>query len=177
MTTQYQLDPAHSTASFSIKHMMIAKVHGGFEKLSGSLTYDPQDPSKSSVEARIESASINTREGQRDAHLKSPDFFDVEKFPVILFKSTQIKKSADGGLQVMGDLTIRDVTKSITLEVEGPSAEIKDPWGNVKIGASGTTKIKRKDFGLNWNAALEAGGFLVGDDVNITLEVQFVKQV
>lgn len=173
--TKYVLDPAHSTASFSIKHMMIAKVHGGFEKLSGSFNYDAQDPSKSSVEASIEGASINTRDSQRDAHLKSADFFDVEKYPTITFKSTQLEKNGDG-LIITGDLTIHGVTKKVSLDVEGPTPEIKDPWGNMKIGASGTTKIKRKDFGLEWNAALEAGGFLVGDDVQITVDAQFVKQ-
>lgn len=175
MITKYQLDPSHSTASFTIKHMMIAKVHGGFEKLSGNLVLDSENPANSSVEATIDTASINTREAQRDTHLRSADFFDVEKFPEIKFKSTAIEKKADG-LLVSGDLTIHGVTQKITLDVEGPSAEMKDPWGNTKIGASATAKIKRKDFGLTWNAALEAGGFLVGDDVNITLEVQFVKQ-
>jgi polyisoprenoid-binding protein YceI len=174
--TKYQIDPAHSTASFSVKHMMIAKVHGGFEKMSGTLTYDPQNPAKSYVEVTIDAASVNTREAQRDAHLKSADFFDVEKFPTLNFKSTEIMKSGEGELQARGDLTIHGVTKQVTLDVEGPSSEMKDPWGNTKIGASATTKIKRKDFGLTWNAALEAGGVLVGDDVNITLEVQFVKQ-
>lgn len=175
MSQIYQIDPSHSTASFSIKHMMIAKVHGGFQKMSGKLTYDAANPSKSSVEVSIDAASIDTREPQRDAHLRSPDFFDVEKYPTIQFKSSRVEKSGDG-LKVVGDLTIHGVTQSVTLEVEGPSAEMKDPWGNVKIGASGTTKIKRKDFGLAWNAALEAGGFLVGDDVTITVDVQFVKQ-
>lgn len=173
--TKYVLDPAHSTASFSIKHMMIAKVHGGFEKLSGSFNYDAQDPSKSSVEASIEVASINTRDAQRDAHLKSADFFDVDKYPTITFKSSQIEKSGDG-LVITGDLTIHGVTKKVSLDVEGPTAEVKDPWGNMKIGASGTTKIKRKEFGLEWNAALEAGGLLVGEDVQISVDVQFVKQ-
>ena len=172
----YKIDPAHSTASFSIKHMMIAKVHGGFEKLSGQLNYDAADPAKSLVEVTIESASINTREPQRDTHLRSADFFDVEKFPTLTFKSTRIDGQG-GELKVIGDLTIHGVTKSVVLDVEGPSAEMKDPWGNVKIGASGTTKIKRKDFGLTWNSAIEAGGVLVGDDVTITLDVQFVKQV
>jgi polyisoprenoid-binding protein YceI len=176
MSNTYNIDPSHSTASFSIKHMMIAKVHGGFEKLSGKLVYDAANPSKSSVEVSIDAASVNTREPQRDAHLKSADFFDVEKYPTISFKSTRVEGSA-GDLRVIGDLTIHGVTQSVTLEVEGPSTEMKDPWGNIKIGASATTKIKRKDFGLTWNAALEAGGLLVGDDVNITLEVQFVKQV
>lgn len=171
----YQIDPSHSTASFSIKHMMIAKVHGGFEKMSGTLQYDAANPSKSSVQVSIEAASVNTREAQRDAHLKSPDFFDVEKYPTITFKSTRVDGSG-GELKVIGDLTIHGVTQQVTLDVEGPSDEMKDPWGNTKIGASGTTKIKRKDFGLTWNAALEAGGFLVGDDVTINLDVQFVKQ-
>lgn len=176
MTNKYQLDPSHSTASFSIKHMMIAKVHGGFEKISGTLVIDSESPVNTYVEASIEAGSIITHEAQRDTHLKSADFFDAEKFPKITFRSTQIENVGGGNLKVIGDLTIRDVMKQVTLDVEGPSAEIKDPWGQIRIGASGTTKIKRKEFGLNWNAALEAGGFLVGDDVNITLEVQFVKQ-
>lgn len=171
----YQIDPSHSSASFSIKHMMIAKVHGAFEKLSGQLVYDAANPTKSQVEVTIDTASIDTREPQRDTHLKSPDFFDVEKYPAIIFKSVRVEGSL-GDLKVTGDLTIHGVTQKVTLDVEGPSEEMKDPWGNVKIGASGSTKIKRKDFGLTWNAALEAGGFLVGDDVTITLDVQFVKQ-
>jgi polyisoprenoid-binding protein YceI len=174
MAKTYQMDPAHSTASFSVKHMMIAKVHGGFEKLSGTLLYDVAQPQKSSIDATIEAGSINTREAQRDSHLKSADFFDVEKFPLITFKSNRIE-GLPGELKVTGDLTIHGVTKLVTLDVEGPSPEIKDPYGNLKIGISATTKIKRKDFGLTWNAALEAGGVLVGDDVTITLDVQFVS--
>lgn len=172
----WQLDPAHSSASFSIKHMMIAKVHGGFEKLSGTLVYDRNNVEVSQVEAVIEAASINTREPKRDEHLRSADFFDVEKFPTLNFKSTKIEKTGDESLKVIGDLTIHGVTQSVVFVAEGPSDELKDPWGNTKIGISATTKIKRKDFGLTWNAALEAGGILVGDDVTITLDVQFVKQ-
>jgi len=175
MLTTWQIDTAHSSANFSIKHMMIAKVHGGFEKLSGTLQYDPQDITKSSVEAVIETASINTREAQRDAHLKSADFFDAEKYPQLIFKSKKIEKDGDD-LKVIGDLTIHGVTKEVVLNAEAPSEEMKDPWGNTKIGISATTKIKRKDFGLNWNAALEAGGVLVGDDVAITLDIQFLKK-
>lgn len=175
MASKYVMDPTHSTVSFSIKHMMIAKVHGGFEKLTGNLVYDSKDLANSKVEAQIEVASINTREAQRDAHLKSGDFFDAEKFPLIQFKSAKFEKSGDD-LIIKGQLTIRDVTKEVVLSVEGLNTELKDPWGNIKIGASGTTKINRKDFGLNWNAALETGGILVGEDVNITLDVQFVKQ-
>lgn len=171
----YQIDPSHSTAGFSIKHMMIAKVHGGFEKMSGQLSYDPQNVAASVINVAIEASSINTREAQRDTHLKSADFFDVEKYPQITFKSKQVEAAGEN-LKVVGDLTIHGVTKQVTLDMEAPSEEVKDPWGNVKMGVSGTTKIKRKDFGLTWNAALEAGGVLVGDDVTISLEVQFVKQ-
>lgn len=174
--TTYQIDPSHSSANFSIKHMMIAKVHGGFEKISGQLVYNSADLSKSNIAVSIDAASINTREPQRDAHLKSADFFDVEKYPTLNFKSTRIEKSGDD-LKVIGDLTIHGVTRSVTLDIETPSEEMKDPWGNIKMAASGSTKIKRKDFGLTWNAALEAGGFLVGDDVTINLDIQFVKQV
>ena len=173
--TTYLLDPAHSTIGFNVKHMMIAKVYGAFEKVSGKFIYDHSQPEKSSAEATIESASINTREPQRDGHLKSPDFFDVEKFPEITFKSKSITASADGELKLNGELTIKGVTKIVTLDVEGPSAEIKDPFGNLKVGISAITKIKRKDFGLTWNAALETGGVLVSDDVNIILDLQFVK--
>lgn len=172
----YQIDPSHSSVSFTIKHMMIAKVHGGFEKISGSFIFDSANPAQSSVEATIETASIATRDAQRDAHLKGADFFDVEKYPNITFKSTRVEKNGSD-LKIVGDLTIHGVTNSVTLDVEGPSDELKDPWGNTKMGASATTKIKRKDFGLTWNAALEAGGFMVGDDVNISIDVQFVKAV
>ncbi|ASD62981.1 YceI family protein [Bdellovibrio bacteriovorus] len=175
-TTKWNIDPMHSSANFTIKHMMIAKVHGGFEKLSGSLSLDSSDITKSSIEAVIDASSINTRETQRDTHLKSADFFDVEKYPTLNFKSTKVEKDGDD-LKVTGNLTIHGVTKEVVLAVEGPTAEMKDPYGNIKIGISATTKIKRKDFGLTWNAALEAGGVLVGDDVSISLDVQFAKQV
>lgn len=174
-TTTWQIDTAHSSASFSIKHMMIAKVHGGFEKLAGSLQLDSSDITKSSIEASIEAASINTREAQRDAHLKSADFFDVEKYPTLDFKSTKIEKDGDD-LKVTGQLTIHGVSKEVVFQVEGPTQEVKDPYGNIKIGISATAKIKRKDFGLGWNAALEAGGVLVGDDVALSLDVQFAKK-
>lgn len=172
----YLIDPSHSSVNFSIKHMMIAKVHGGFEKLSGKLIYDPQKPEVTQVEASIETNSINTREAQRDAHLISPDFLNVETYPTISFLSKTVV-SREGEFTIIGDLTIHGVTKSVTVTGETPSEEMKDPWGNVKIGFSGSAKIKRKDFGLTWNAALEAGGFLVGDEVSITLDVQFVKQL
>lgn len=173
--TLWEIDPAHSSANFSIRHMMIAKVHGGFTKLSGQLRLDRKDPSKSSVEAVIDAASIDTREPKRDEHLRSADFFDVQKYPSITFKSKRIEQDGEG-TKLHGDLTIHGVTKEVALEVEGLDVEMKDPWGNLKLGASATTKIKRKEFGLSWNAALETGGVLVGDDVHITLDVQFVKK-
>lgn len=172
----YQLDLAHSSVGFSVKHMMIAKVHGGFDKLEGKMIYDKANIEKASVEATIETSSINTRELSRDTHLKSEDFFHVEKFPALTFKSTSVKTSGSGELKVTGDLTIKGVTKQVTLDVEGPTDELKDPYGNLKIGISATTKIKRKEFGLTWNPALETGGVLVGDDVTITLDLQFAKQ-
>jgi polyisoprenoid-binding protein YceI len=174
--TTYQIDPSHSQANFSVKHMMIAKVRGGFEKLSGKFNYNPENLAESNVDVTIDANSINTHETQRDLHLRGADFFDVEKYPSITFKSIRFDKNGED-LLVLGNLTIHGVTKQTTLELEAPSAEQKDPWGNVKIGVSGHTKIKRKEFGLTWNAALETGGVLVGDEVSITLDIQFVKNV
>jgi len=174
-TTTWNIDPAHTVAEFKVKHMMIANVKGHFSKISGVLTRDESDPSNDRVEATIEVASIETRNEQRDGHLKSEDFFHVEKFPTLTFKSTCISAVGDGELSVEGDLTIRGVTRRVRFAVEGPTPPAKDPWGNTRIGVSATTKINRKDFGLTWNAALETGGILVGDDVTITLDAQFVK--
>ena len=174
-TTTWNIDPAHATAEFKVKHMMIANVKGHFSKVTGVLIHDESDPTKSWVEASIEAASIETREPQRDAHLKSADFFDVERFPSLSFTSSDIKVVGDGELKVDGDLTIRGITRKVTFAVEGPTPPRKDPWGSTRIAASATTKINRKDFGLTWNAALETGGILVGDEVTITLDVEFVK--
>jgi polyisoprenoid-binding protein YceI len=155
--------------------MMISNVKGQFAKVTGTLTLDESDLSRSRVEARIEAASVETRDAQRDAHLKSPDFFDVEKFPTLTFQSTEIRLVKDGELAIAGNLTIRDVTRKVVFSAEGPTPPAKDPWGNTRVGVSATTRISRKDFGLTWNAALESGGLLVGDDVTITLDVQFIK--
>jgi polyisoprenoid-binding protein YceI len=171
----WNIDPAHSVAEFKVKHMMISNVKGQFTAVAGTLTYDESDVTNSKIEASIDAASINTREEQRDAHLKSADFFDVEKFPKLTFKSTKVTRSASGDLQVQGELTIHGVTRNVTFEVEGPTAPGKDPWGNTRLGLAATTKINRKDYGLTWNAALETGGILVGEDVTITLDVQFLK--
>jgi polyisoprenoid-binding protein YceI len=174
-TTTWNIDPAHSVAEFKVKHMMISNVKGQFAKLSGTLTLDESDLAESRVEALIGAASIETRDAQRDAHLKSADFFDVEKFPTLSFKSTHISLVGDGELAVEGDLTIRGVSRKVVFSVEGPTPPAKDPWGNTRVGASATTKVNRKDFGLTWNTALETGGILVGDEVTIMLDVQFIK--
>lgn len=171
----YQIDPAHSAAQFSIRHMMIANVRGEFSKVSGTVVFDADNPANSKADAAIEVASINTREPQRDTHLKSADFFDAEKFPTIAFHSKEI--SAHGGdWKLKGDLTIHGVTREVSLDVEGPTPEHKDPWGNLRIGATATGKLNRKDFGLTWNAALEAGGVLVGDEVKLTIDVEAIRQ-
>ena len=174
-TTTWNIDPAHTVAEFKVKHMMIANVKGQFSKVSGVLTLDESKLADSHVEATIEAASIETRDAQRDGHLKSADFFHVEKFPTLYFKSTKIGVVRDGEVSVEGDLTIRGVTRKVSFQVEGPTPPAKDPWGNTRVAISASTKINRKDFGLTWNAALETGGILVGDDVTITLDVEFVK--
>ncbi len=173
--TTWKLDPAHSAAEFKVKHMMISNVKGSLTGLSGVLNENPSDPGSSSVEATIDVSTLNTGDAQRDGHLKSADFFEVEKFPTMNFKSTSVKKTGEGEYAVTGDLTMHGVTKPVTFAVEGPSAPGKDPWGNTRIGLSATTKINRKDFGLTWNSALETGGVLVGESVNVTLDVEFIK--
>jgi polyisoprenoid-binding protein YceI len=155
--------------------MMISNVKGEFTAVTGKLNLNEEDVTKSLVEASIDAATINTRDVQRDAHLKSADFFDAEKFPTLTFKSAKVTKKGDDELRVTGDLTIHGVTRSVVFEVEGPSSPAKDPWGNLRVGLSATTRINRKDFGLTWNAALETGGILVGDDVTLTLDIQFIQ--
>jgi polyisoprenoid-binding protein YceI len=174
-TTTWNIDPVHSGAEFKVKHMMISNVKGQFTVVNGILSLDEGDLTNSRVEASLDAASVNTRDAQRDAHLKSADFFDVEKFPTLSFKSTRVSRTGDGELAVVGELTIRGVTRAVVFNVEGPTAPGKDPWGNTRVGLSATTKVNRKDFGLTWNAALETGGILVGDEVTITLDIQFLK--
>jgi polyisoprenoid-binding protein YceI len=174
-TTTWNLDPAHSTAEFKVKHMMISNVKGKFTGLSGVLTRNEADHSDSSLEASIDVASLHTGDAQRDGHLKSADFFDADKFPAMTFKSTSVEKLGAGEYNVTGDLTIHGVAKPVTFAVEDVSEPSKDPWGNLRIGLSAHTKINRKDFGLSWNAALETGGLLVGEEVAITLDIQFIK--
>ena len=174
-TTTWNIDPPHSIAEFTVKHMMIANVKGRFSKTSGALFLDESDLANSRVEAVIDAASIYTGDEQRNAHLKSADFFDVEKFPTLHFKSSTIGSAGDGKLSVEGDLSIHGITHKVRFVVEGPTLPTKDLWGNTRVAISASTKINRKDFGMVWNAALESGGVLVGDDVTITLDVEFVK--
>jgi polyisoprenoid-binding protein YceI len=171
----WNIDPTHSHAEFKVRHLMISNVRGSFPKVAGVLTLDEAAPAQSTVRATIEVASIETRDAQRDAHLKSADFFDVEKFPTMTFQSTKVTVASAGSGTVEGELTIRDVTKTVVFAVEGPTPATKDPWGNLRVGVEATTTISRKEFGLTWSAPLEAGGVMIGDEVTITLEVEFVK--
>jgi polyisoprenoid-binding protein YceI len=175
-TITWNLDPAHSRAEFKVRHMMISNVKGSFSGLTGTLIEDPANPTQSRAEASIDISTVDTGDAQRDAHLKSADFFHQEQHPTMTFKSTRVEKKGDEEYAVTGDLTLHGVTKQVTFAVEGPSAPGKDPWGNTRIGLSATTKINRKDFGLSWNAALETGGVLVGEDVQITLDLQYIRQ-
>lgn len=175
MKQTYKVDPAHSSAQFTVRHMMVTNVRGSFSGVEGTVVCNPDNPAESQVDVVINASTVNTLEPQRDAHLKSADFLDVEKYPTITFKSKRVTPKGDGELHVVGDLTIHGVTKETALDVEGPTVETKDPWGNIRIGASGTTKIKRSEFGLTWNAVLEAGGFLVGDELKIALDVSLIR--
>jgi len=174
--TTWNIDPTHSVVEFKVKHMMISNVKGHFTGVTGTLSLHETDLTQSSVEAAIDITSIHTRDEGRDAHLKGAEFFDAEQFPAMHLKSTHVALKSDGELVVTGDLTIKGITRSEQFVVEGPTSEAKDPWGNTRIGVTATTKINRKDFGLTWNAALETGGVMVGEDISITLDLEFVKQ-
>jgi polyisoprenoid-binding protein YceI len=172
----YTIDPAHSSAQFKVRHMMIASVRGEFGKVAGTIVYNTQNPAASEVTAEIDVESISTHEPQRDAHLKSPDFFDILNHPKIKFHSKKIVATEPGSFKLAGDLTIHGVTREEVLEVENLTEEQKDPWGNLRRGVEARAKISRKDYGLVYNQALETGGVLVGDAVEITLDVQLVRQ-
>ena len=171
----WDIDPSHSTVSFIVKHLVIAKVRGNFKIFSGTVVVDDKDPARSSVKVTIDPASIDTDNGKRDEHLKSEDFFNVATFKDMAFTSTKVEKGPDGLLKITGDLTMHGVTKSVVLTGEGPSAEIKDPGGNPHVAFSASTTVKRADFGLTWNRAIE-GGSVVGEDVKIELEIELFKK-
>ena len=173
--TKWRIDGSHSAAEFAVKHLMISTVKGHFANVTGSVTVDEANPAKASVNVTIDVGSVDTRDEKRDAHLKSADFFDVQRFPTITFRGKRIDGSIDGEFKLVGDLTIRDVTREVTLNVEA-AGSVTDPWGGERTGFAATTKINRKDFGLTWNVALETGGVLVGDEVKISIEVELVKE-
>ncbi len=172
---RYQIDAAHSSVQFSVRHMMVSNVRGEFARLSGVVLYDPADLSASSIEATVDAASINTRNAKRDDHLRSPDFFDAAKFPTLSFVSKRVY--TDGKeVRIKGDLTMHGVTREVDLQLDGPIEQIKDAQGNARIGASAKARISRKDFGLTWNKLLESGGAVVGDEVTVTLDIAAVRK-
>ncbi len=170
------LDAEHSTVGFAVKHMMVTDQKGAFDTFSGTIELDDKDITKSTVNVTIDPASVNTKNKKRDDHLRSPDFFDATKFPKMTFVSTKVEKAKDGGLLVTGNLTIRDVTKPVTLTVAPLSDEFKDPWGGSHRGTTATATVNREEFGLTWNKALEKGGFVVGKDVKIELQVELLPK-
>ncbi len=172
----WQIDPAHSAAQFAVKHMMVSTVRGQFDKLSGTVDWDGKNFGTASVDIVIAAASIDTREPKRDDHLRSADFFDVTKYPTLTFKSSRIEPAGEGKLRMTGDLTMRGVTRPVTFEVTGPTPVIKDMSGNSRVGATATTTINRKDFGVVWNRALDSGGVVVSDEVAITVDIEMMSR-
>jgi polyisoprenoid-binding protein YceI len=166
----WQIDPPHASAQFSVKHLGVSTVRGAFTKVSGTVQYDPNNPGKTSIQITIDAASVDTRVEMRDKDLRSPNFFDVEKYPTITFSSKKVEAAGAGKLKVTGDLTIHGVTKEVVLDVDGPSAPMKDPWGNMRMGASATTKVIRQDFGM------KADPGVVGDEISITIDVEVIKK-
>ena len=175
-STTWQIDPQHTAAGFSVKHLMISTVRGQFKNVTGTVNWDDQDISKSTVDVTIDANTVDTSEPKRDADLRSPNFFDVAKYPTITFKSKTIEQVSAGKLKITGDLTIHGVTKEAVLDVEGPTGPIKDPWGNTRVAANATTKINRQEYGINWNQKMDSGGLVVSDDVNITIDLELLKK-
>lgn len=176
LASTWSIDPEHSNIGFKVRHLMVSNVKGSFDKYTATVDIDDKDITKSKVTVSIDTNSINTNVQKRDEHLRSADFFDVAKYPEMTFVSKKITKSGKDRLKVAGDLTLHGVTREVVLDVQGPSKEIKDPWGNIRKGATATTKINRKDFGLTWNKALETGGVVVGDEITITLEIEMIRK-
>ena len=174
--TAWQIDPAHSAAQFTVRHLMIANVKGDFSKVTGVVNLDEKDITKSFAEVTIDTTTVNTGEPKRDAHLRSADFFDVERYSTMTFRSKRITPAGEGKFKMTGDLTIRGVTREVTFDVEGPTPAIKDPWCNARAGATATAKINRKDFNVLWNATMDGGGVVVGDEVTITVDVEMFKK-
>jgi polyisoprenoid-binding protein YceI len=173
---EWTVDPNHSQAAFAVKHMMVSTVHGSFNGLKGTVNYDPAHPDAGKVDITIDATTVDTRNDMRDKDLKSDHFFDVAKFPSISFVSTKVEPAGKGKLKLVGDMTLHGVTKEVTWLVEGPADAVKDGKGNLHSGATATTAIKRKDFGLTWNKSLDGGGVMVGDDIDLTVEVELVEK-
>ena len=175
-SSSWRIDPQHTSAQFAVRHLMISTVCGQFKGVTGTVNWDDQDISKSTVDITIDANTVDTSEPKRDADLKSDKFFEVAKYPTITFKSKKIEQVSAGKLKITGDLTIRGVTKEAVLEVEGPTPPVKDPWGNTRVAANATTKINRQDYGVKWNANMDGGGVVVGDDVAITIDLEMIKK-
>ena len=176
LAATWQIDPAHSNVSFSVRHMMVSNVRGEFTKVSGTVDGDEKTPTQAVINATIDASSINTREAKRDDHLKSADFLDVAKYSTITFKSKKIEPSGTGQFKVTGDLTLHGVTREVVLDVSDVTPPIKDPMGKTRAGARASTKIDRKDFGINWSKTMDGGGLLVGNDVDISIDVEATTQ-
>jgi polyisoprenoid-binding protein YceI len=175
-TATWQIDPAHTAAGFSVRHMMIATVRGQFKGVTGTVLWDDQDINNSTVDVTIDANTVDTGEPKRDADLKSANFFDVKNYPTITFKSTKIEKISAGKMKVTGNLTIHGVTKQVVLDVEGPSGAVKDPWGNTRVALNASTTVNRLDYAVKWNAKMDSGGMVVGDDVNINIDLEMTKK-
>ena len=175
-TATWQIDPAHTAAGFSVRHMMIATVRGQFKGVTGTVLWDDQDINNSTVDVTIDANTVDTGESKRDGDLKSANFFDVKNYPTITFKSTKIEKISAGKMKVTGNLTIHGVTKQVVLDVEGPSGAVKDPWGNTRVALNATTTVNRMDYGVKWNAKMDSGGMVVGDEVNINIDLEMTKK-
>jgi polyisoprenoid-binding protein YceI len=173
-TSTWQIDPAHSAAQFAVKHLAISTVRGAFTSVKGTVQFDDKDITKSSVDVTIDVNSVDTRQPDRDKDLRSDHFFDAEHFPTITFKSKRVEQVSSGKLRITGDLTIHGITKELVLDVDGPTAPVKDPWGNQRMAINATTKINRQDFGVKWNATMDNGGVVVGDDVSITIDAEMI---
>ena len=175
-TSTWQIDPAHSAAQFAVKHLAISTVRGAFTSVKGTVQFDDKDITKSAVDVTIDVNSVDTRQPDRDKDLRSDHFFDAEHFPAITFKSRRVEQLSPGKLKITGDLTIHGITKEVVLDVDGPTAPVKDPWGNQRMAINATTKINRQDFGVKWNATMDNGGVVVGDEVSITIDAEMIPK-